>query len=310
MDTIFSLSTSWHYKRFDNGRDLIDKTLDMGFNYLELNFQIRQKMFNEISREAKAGRINISGLHNICPVTAGMEKIRGFMNFFNLSAADDDVRSESVKLSEMTLRNASNLDAGYVVFHLGDVGNNTLQPEEKEFRKGFKKSHEPLGTFRDFFDELIEKRENEKRVYTDNIRRSLDYLVPAAEILNVKIGIENRYYVSQIPDFDEIRFFLSEYNCDYVGFWYDFGHAANISNLGYWNYLDYLKAYKDRLIGIHIHDCAGIDDHQPPGDGNIDFPAIKELLPDNIPYVLEMSPSQTDEDIRRGVEYLRNIKFI
>ena len=51
-------------------------------------------------------------------------------------------------------------------------------------------------------------------------------------------------------------------------------------------------------------------DHQPPGDGKIDFPAIKKLLPDGIPYVLEMSPSNTDRDILRGVEHLRKIKII
>lgn len=310
MSIIYSLSTSWPFKSSRDGYELVSRSRKLGFENLEINFQVRQWMFDQIITEVKKGEIGISSLHNICPVTPEMEGVGKFINYLVLSSADESVRKKAVELSEMTMRHAADLGAGCVVFHLGEIGDGSLRREEKDYRKGFRDGSNDVGVHRPFFESLVERGDKIKADSIENIRRSLDYLVPLAEKLKVIIGVENRYYVSQIPNFEEIGFFLDEYRSDYVKFWYDFGHAANKSNLGFENYLEYLKAYRERLAGIHIHDCRGITDHLPPGDGELDFRAIRELLPDNILYVLELKASLTDDDVRRGVNHLKDIGFV
>ncbi|MBD3168378.1 MAG: TIM barrel protein [candidate division Zixibacteria bacterium] len=305
-----SLSTAWHHRDFDDGHGLVDKTLDMGFYKMEINFMIREHVFKGIAEESRKGRILITSLHNICPVTPEMEKVEGFVNFFNLTALDNDVREKAVELSEMTLRNASELEARCVVFHLGEVGEGHLRKEEKKLKKEIRREKKEPSEFKAEFDALIKQREEKKAKYIDNLRYSLDYLVPAAEKLGVVVGMENRYYLTQVPDFTEIGMLLKDYDSDYFKFWYDFGHAANNSNIGYEHYLSYLKEYGGSVVGIHIHDCVGLDDHQPPGDGKLDFMAIKDLLPEDTLNVLELNPALNDDDLQRGVEYLRQTGFI
>jgi len=302
MDNQLSLSTSWLYKSCPSGREIVDKTLDTGLTNIEINFQIRERVFNEICHEVRQKRV--------CPVTPEMEKVKNFFNYFNLSSSEPDIRKKSVQLTVTTLEHASDLESEAVVFHLGEVEDPSLRAEEKEYRKGIKKESEPLRDHRKFFDQLINERKNCKEKSIGHIRRSLDYLIPVAEKLGIKIGIENRYYISQIPDFDEIGFFLEQYNSEFLGFWYDMGHAANNSNLGYWNYLDYLKEYNDRLIGMHIHDCIGIVDHLTPGDGEIDFKSIMDFSKKKILKILELNAALTDKDVIKGINYLNSIGFI
>ncbi len=305
-----SLSTSWHYGLFETGSKLVAKTIELGFSKLEINFKIKEYIFEGIKREWKEGSIIVSSLHNICPVTEKMEKAEDYISLFSLSASDEDLRKETVKLSERTLINAAELEAKAVIFHLGEIEKYNIRQKEKEYRRGFKGKAEIPLDIDDFFKEIYKIREKYKAEYIDNIRRSLDYLVPVAEKLKIIIGIENRYYLSQIPQFEEIDFFLNEYDSDYVGFWYDIGHAFNLSNLGYWDYLEYFRFYADKLIGMHIHDCIGISDHLSPGMGNVDFDAIEQLLPDNIIKVLELKPSIKENEILEGVRRLKETGII
>jgi sugar phosphate isomerase/epimerase len=304
------MSTSWLYKSCFSGGEIADKIIETGLHSMEINFQIREKIFRELREEKRSGRLKITSLHNICPVTEEMLKVKNYSNYFNLSTSDKDVRKKTVDMSEKTLQHASELEAEAVVFHLGELDDASIQNEEKDYRKPFKKKSVRLGDHRQFFDELIKRREKGKAKPIDNIRRSLDYLVPAAERLGVKIGIENRYYISQIPNFHEIGFFMRQYDSGNLGFWYDMGHAANISNLGYQHYLDYLREYNTRLVGIHIHDCKGIVDHLPPGEGDIDFEAVKKLINNDILYVLELNSDLNFQDATRGIEYLNSIDFL
>ncbi|MBD3232344.1 MAG: TIM barrel protein [candidate division Zixibacteria bacterium] len=311
MNRTLSLSTSWHYKRSENGTDLIAKAVELGFDNMELNFHIKQKVFEDIKRSIADFDLRISSLHNICPVTPEMEKVKDYSNFFSFSVKDKEIRKKAVELSERTLVNAAEFDAKPVVFHLGEAGEGELRIEEKEFAKPFKKELKKNQTVTDFFDGLLEKREAIKAPYLDNVRRCLDYLVPVAEKLGVVIGIENRYYISQIPNFDEVGVLLDEYDSPHIGFWYDSGHAANISNLGYWDYLEWLKAYKSRLVAVHLHDCRAAQDHLPPGSGDIDWSELNELLPADILCTLELNPSTPEENLIEGVNYLRDeIKLI
>ncbi len=311
MNRTLSLSTSWHHQRFENGADLIAKAVELGFDKMELNFHIKQQVFEEIKRSIGDFDLKISSLHNICPVTPEMEKVKDYSNYFSFSVRDKEIRKKAVELSERTLINAAEFAAKPVVFHLGEVGDGDLRSEEKDFAKPFKKEVKKNQTVIDFFDGLIEKREAIKASYLDNVRRCLDYLVPVAEKLGAVIGMENRYYISQIPNFDEMGILLEEYDSDHVGFWYDSGHAANIANLGYWDYLEWLKAYKSRLVAVHLHDCRAAQDHLPPGAGDIDWTALKKLLPEDILCTLELNPSTPEESLKEGVNYLRDeIKLI
>ncbi len=50
-----------------------------------------------------------------------------------------------------------------------------------------------------------------------------------------------------------------------IGYWHDTGHAHANEILGLIPKNSLLQNYADQLIGIHLHDAIGLDDHIPPG---------------------------------------------
>jgi sugar phosphate isomerase/epimerase len=55
------------------------------------------------------------------------------------------------------------------------------------------------------------------------------------------------------------------------------------------------------LVGVHVHDAAGLKDHLPPGTGEIDFEAIRPHLKPETPFVIELKPGTHEDDIQKAI---------
>jgi len=106
------------------------------------------------------------------------------------------------------------------------------------------------------------------------LHRSLDALAPIARGYGVRLAIENM----PNDDFRGIDRLLAAYPPEFLGLCYDSGHG-NMGRDG----LDALARWTGRLIAVHLHDNAGVDDadgdrHQLPFDGTVDWPRLARLL--------------------------------
>ncbi len=139
--------------------------------------------------------------------------------------------------------------------------------------------------------QLRTSEEDRPLVYrmTDNLRRSLDELIPVMEKNNVMITIENMW----TDNFEIIRTLLGEYSPDHLGLCYDSGHA-NDPRL---NGMDHLDTLRDRLKTLHLHDNNGTgDQHQPPFYGNVNWERLAEIIANsayNAPVSFEMAMCNT-----------------
>jgi sugar phosphate isomerase/epimerase len=105
----------------------------------------------------------------------------------------------------------------------------------------------------------------------DQLRRSIDALLPAVRGLGVRLALENMAN----EDFRFLRKLLSEYGADAVGICYDCGHGNMDQRRG----LDHIDTVKDRLIAVHLHDNDGIrDQHWVPFTGTVDFARLAGIL--------------------------------
>ena len=66
-----------------------------------------------------------------------------------------------------------------------------------------------------------------------------------------------------------------------------------------------LKTYSDHLIGVHLHDAVGLDDHLAPGTGTFEFKKIKPFIKINTPLVIELKPGTHDSKVSQGIRYVR-----
>ena len=136
---------------------------------------------------------------------------------------------------------------------------------------------------------------------------SLDHLVPVAEKQGVLLGLENRYHYHELPGLDDFRLIFDHFKGAPIGYWHDTGHAHANETLGLIASDSLLLSYAHQLIGVHLHDAIGIDDHIPPGSGEIDFAALKPFLKADTIKVIELKPGIETSEVKAGIKFVREI---
>lgn len=121
----------------------------------------------------------------------------------------------------------------------------------------------------------------ETRALLENLKRSLDELMPLSKELDVPIAIEN----GPRDTFEVKEELFAAYPAEFLGLCFDSGHGHMFDDRG----LDNLDRCKDRLMALHIHDNDGLRDlHQPPFYGTLDWERFAKILRAS-PYPREIS---------------------
>jgi sugar phosphate isomerase/epimerase len=61
------------------------------------------------------------------------------------------------------------------------------------------------------------------------------------------------------------------------------------------------------MIGVHLHDCVGIEDHCAPSQGEIDFAMLKPYIRKETLMVIEAHSPVTGSDLKKSREFLKSI---
>lgn len=111
----------------------------------------------------------------------------------------------------------------------------------------------------------------------EQFRKTMLEVLPSLEKYHAKIALEN-----MIGDTWEILGkLLDELPPEYFGFCYDSGHAHLQVRQQYAE----VEKYAGRIISVHLHDNDGSGDwHRTPGEGNIDWKRVKNLLDSSASY--------------------------
>lgn len=276
---------------------------DLGFDHAELSHGIRISLLPGIFEAVDAGEMRISSLHNFCPLPMGVE--RAAPNIYKFSSLDDRERDSSIKHTIKTLDTAVRVGAKLVVLHTGAVDmkdyTDKLVDMVGESKKGTPKYEKLLA-------EALEKREEKKQRYMERAYETIWRIVDEAKPRGIKLGIENREALEEIPFESDFSLFFREFRDPTVVYWHDTGHAQIKENLGLIQHRQYLESMRERLYGFHVHDVEFPGrDHRPPGGGTIDWAGLKDLVKPEHLKVFELSPSLSPEAARRGVEHLKGI---
>jgi sugar phosphate isomerase/epimerase len=306
---MLALSTSWGISSQRSARETIDTAKSLGFDALELNYLFPEKFLKDILEEHRKGRLQVTSLHNICPFTKELASYRDFFKRFNLSSPNKEIVKKAIKYSKGTIDLAAKLRASAVVLHVGEVEleNDSQREMERSFRRALKENLGPPEYVRENREKFIALRRKEAAPFLQRTIQNLGEVLRHAEKRGVKLGVENRYFFFEIPSFDEIPVILKDLPSPHLGYWHDCGHAAHLRNVGYYSKRDPLRENHERLVGIHLHDCVGVNDHLPPGDGEVDFLEIKRYLNEKAIKVLELGPWLRYEDVKRGLEHLHQL---
>ena len=300
---MYSLSTCWNSHRHTDGRALLNEIRELGFDYAELSHGTRISLMPGILEAVHAGEIKISSLHNFCPLPMGVN--HSAPNLYQFSAEKARERELAVRYTLKTLEFAQRVQAPLVVLHLGSIEMKNYTDKLKNMLgRGEKSSpkYEKLCT------ELTQKREAKKEKFVERVYETLRKILPEAESRGLKLGIENREALEEIPLDSDFTFFFREFTSPSVVYWHDTGHAQIKENLGFIHHAMHLESLADRLAGFHIHDVQFPGrDHCAPGSGTVDFASLKPMIKPSHIKVFEFSPSLTVEEVKSGVEHVKRI---
>jgi sugar phosphate isomerase/epimerase len=152
-------------------------------------------------------------------------------------------------------------------------------------------------------DQFVAARAVQARVNFSAVRQSIIELAEYAGERGIKLGLENRYYYFEIPSPDELCDLL-ELGFNNVGFWYDVGHAEALAQLGFIQHEEWLRRFAPRMIGVHLHDIVGIDDHRVAGTGQVNWEMVARYLPADALRTCEFQNNNSPEQVTAGVEWL------
>jgi len=300
---MYSLSTCWNSHRHTDGRAMLREIRDLGFDYAELSHGIRISLLPGILEAVDAGDIRISTLHNFCPLPIGVNQANP--NLFRFSSLDSRERENAWRYSLKTIEMAQRLQAALVVLHLGSIDMKDYTDKLIEMLAAGQQ-HTPK--YERLCAEVIDKREQKKERHIQLANEMLARLAAEADARGIKLGVENREALEEIPLESDFTLFLKEFNAPAICYWHDTGHAQIKENLGFIHHGMHLGSLSDRLAGFHIHDVQFPGrDHCPPGSGMIDFAALKPMVKPEHIKVFEFGPGVAVEDVKRGVEHLQGI---
>lgn len=276
---------------------------ELGFEYAELSHGIRLSLVPGILDAVKAGEMKISSVHNFCPLPLGVSNPAP--NLFQFSSERERERELAFKHTVNTLDFAVRVGAPLVVLHFGSM---SLKDYSGKLKELLERGKQGTPEFRKVTAEANAAREAKKSKFFDRSCSVLLELVSEARKRGIKFGIEIREAVEELPVESDFKSFLEEFTAPTVFYWHDTGHAQIKQDLGFIDHAQFLGERADRLAGFHIHDVKfPAHDHFPPGEGHINFAALRPFVKPEHIKVFELSPRVPVEAARAGIAHLKSI---
>jgi len=286
---MLALSTSWNNSPRKSAQQIFGEIENLGFEYIELGFSHTKKHTDFLHKHPS---IKPLSLHNFCPIPDRIPINKALPDFYNLASKNESIRKTAVNFTKRTILTAKKLHAKAIVLHAGRVEIDDYTRELCKLKQ--RNNLKSLDTLR---CKALEERNNNKKHFIDSIFKSLRDLTDFANNEGIKIGLENRFYIREIPNFEEIGLLLAAFHKKGLGYWHDAGHAYIFDQIGLGSHLGYLKKYHSYLLGVHLHDVKNLVDHMAPFTGEIDFRKFKPFIKNETIKIIEAHKPATAKEI-------------
>lgn len=300
----FAISSCWNSHRHEDGYALLRELADLGFEWVELSHGIRLSLIPGILKGVEDGLVRISSLHNFCPLPVGV--MGAAPNLYEPSAPGRQERALWLSNTRRTVDFANRVDCDRVVLHSGRVRFRWRDPQHR--LEVARKAAGPEGgeVLERARDKGLQQLRKAQGAFIAHLRDSFSRIAEHAARQGVRFGVENREGFTELPlDEDMVRLLDSLDEGGVFGYWHDTGHACLKEQAGLLDHGVFLESLRPRLLGFHLHDVTPEGrDHQPPGRGLVDWPALAPLIRKQDVVVLEMSPRLEASDILEGRDFL------
>ncbi len=291
---------------------MLQEAADLGFRHVELSHGIRIPLVPGILRGVEAGLVEITSVHNFCPLPTGVE--RAAPNFYQPSAPDRREWDQWVRHTQRTIDFAAQVRARVVVCHLGSVAFSWFNPvpDLNRYLDEYPEAGRAPGgdpKYEALLSKSCARLRKRMPEFWDRVRAGIREVIGYAGTKGVKLGFENRERFEELPVDVDFPSFLGEFGADApVGYWHDTGHADIKEGMGLLQHEGHLAAMAAWTLGFHLHDVDGDGhDHRPLGAGRVDFEMISRYWRPEHLLTLELSPRVAVDDVIRSRERVESL---
>ena len=299
-----ALSTMWAVQpRFE--RDLpafMTRAAELGYEAIEINHSMEA---DQVGAILATGILPVTGVHAPAPLERHAE--RGWNRGLNLASTDEEERRLGSAYTVRSVELAAEAGGQHVVVHLGAVGDRPGNGERRARRL-----YDQRMTRAEEFAEASGDARRERAAIAgpslEAAERTLAELCAAAEQHEVRIALETRLNYFEIALPAEMHALLAPYSVEVAGYLHDVGHAEVLHRLGLVDRQQWWDDTGDRLVGLHLHDVAGLTDHRAPGNGDVDFSWLATRIAAANPQAartFEINQLELDADVASGLALMR-----
>jgi len=291
-----ALSTMWGINRFELFGDFFVAGRAAGFTHFELNHGVTPKMLDSVQLNG----YRITSIHEPCPADFSPAELK--RRDWLISATDEENRRRGVEAVRRSIDLAHELGAPVVIVHPGRV--NMDEALEAVLRQLIGEGKRGTPAYAQSKAHMEAVRADQAGVHLQAVRRSLDELAGHAARLGVRLGLENRDHYFEIPLIGELEYLLGLGYGETVGYWHDVGHAEKSEYKGYGPHEDWLERFAGQMVGVHLHDVVGMEDHLAAGQGHMRWDMVARLLPTGTLRTCEFQNTNSPEQVASGLRFL------
>ena len=297
-----AISTAWNFDGRSDIKKMLSEIREVGLDAIEIGYNFTAQAIKELKLLVDEMGIDVVSIHNFCPLPSEVKLDRFPTDYYRLSSLDEKERRRAVDFTKESINTASLFSCPAVIIHAG-----TVELEDDYVRAPLRLYNEGKFNSKEYLEakqRLLTTRQAKKSAYIESVVKSLEEILPYACSAAIKIGLETRYYAHEIPNIEEIEYLLSIFKDRGLLYWHDVGHAEVNQRLGITAHSEYLGRFADSMLGIHLHDLKGIDDHLAPFSGDFNWSLIAPYMQDNLIKVIEAHPPATSQQVKEAIKRL------
>ena len=297
----YSLSTTCYGGRLKSIEDQAFAAVAMGFRRLEiglLDVPVALNGFEESRRE--------TGIAVRSMVAGCLDPRSEHMSGAKLGSLNEDSRECAINSLRRHIRLAQKYGCPIVVVRGCEVEDKALHEEGDKLRARLLREG-ASDALRESVRDLVARVQKKGHRQVEHLCRSMHTLL--VEFPETKLAVEAGASSMDLLNYDSVGWVLDDLSKHGLAYWHDTGRIhlrerAGLPTQGQW-----LDAYADKMVGVHLQDAAEGQAEMPPGLGEVDFKLVGGYLPRSAERVLEINPRHGRAEILAAVQYLVDLGF-
>jgi sugar phosphate isomerase/epimerase len=292
----YALSTSCYGTRLKTIEDQAFAAVAMGFRRLELGLSDAPVKMNGFEDSRRETGITVRSI-----VAGCLDPRSESMSGMKLGSLSEDSRECAINSVRRHIRLAQKYGCPVVVIRGCEIEDKTLQEEAERMHARIQREG-PSDELKEKVRDLVARLTKKGQRQIDHLCRSIHQL--QTEFPETRLALETGESVVDLLNYETVEWVLDDLGKHGLAYWHDTGRIQMRERAGLPSQGQWLDAFANRMVGVHLQDAAEGVPEMPPGTGQVDFKLVAGYVPRTAERVVEINPRHGRGEILAAVQFL------